>query len=632
MAISWGTWRYGNIGQASENGMRVGIEVTWATPTHTSSAVSASIDIWTENQFKHTGDTQTLTYSANLGAATNYTNNEGTGTQTRRFNNKTYTHTYAADSYHTSPGNVVFTAELTGHYWDDGTNPTVSVTSAIPARPATIPNAPTGLSATASTTVAGRIDLSWTASTDDGGITTNYRIYRDGSALTTRSATTYADTGLANNTAYSYAIEAYNAVGNSTSKSSAASATTMTTPTVDVTASAGIRSVTASYTTTNGRGTITSVDLYLYDYAVGDYRAPENKTTATGSHTWTGLANGGAYFVGAYSYNAAGNSAFDTTGTLYVPTVPNTPSVSVTPLNASISVTYSTPYDGGSSITGYQYQVNSTAGAWTAAPASPFTITGLTNGTSYTVYVRAVNDVGAGTPGSASTTPRAVPSAPTVSLVRGSGSVTVTWSAGSNGGSTILATYYRVNGGTLIAAPASPFTITNLTNGTPVTVTMYQTNAAGEGATGTSNTVTPFGIPFAPTINSITPTVNSLSVAFTPGSNNGDNITNYKYSVNGGSTFTTRSPAAATSPLVIPGLSPNTSYGVQIRAINAAGDGTQTATTAATTLGGRVGISDGNGNWKSVQIAKHTGNQWEPVPSVLVYISNGDNTWHLANG
>jgi hypothetical protein len=160
---------------------------------------------------------------------------------------------------------------------------------------------------------------------------------------------------------------------------------------------------------------------------------------------------------------------------------------------------------------------------------------------------------------------------------------------------------------------------------------MYQTNAAGTGATGTSNTVTPYGVPLASTINSITPTVNSLSVAFIPGGNNGSSITNYKYSLNGGSTFTTRSPAATTSPLVITGLSSNTAYPVQIRAINAAGDGTPSATTSATTLGGRVSISDGNGNWNPVQIAQYTGTTWDSN-TVLVYISNGDDTWHLANG
>ncbi|CAB4152998.1 Fibronectin type III [uncultured Caudovirales phage] len=310
-------------------------------------------------------------------------------------------------------------------------------------------------------------------------------------------------------------------------------------------------------------------------------------------------------------------------------TAPAAPTLTATPGNGQVSLSWTAPSNGGVAISGYTLKRGTTA-LYTGTNTS-FTETGLSNGTSYTYTVTATNGVGTGSAGSASATPRTVPSAPTVSITRGSGSVEVTWSAGSNGGSSINATYYAINEGSATAAPASPFTLSGLTNGTPVTITMYHTNAAGTGATGTSNTVTPYGIPFAPTITSITPTANSLSVAFTAGSNNGSTITNYKYSLNGGSTFTARSPAAITSPLEITGLTSNTPYEVQIRAVNAAGDGTPTATTSATTLGGRVSISDGAGNWNPVQIAQYTGTIWDSN-SVLVYISNGDDTWHLANG
>jgi hypothetical protein len=128
VAITWGTWEY-----ASGNGMRVGLDISWSTPTSTSTTAVATVDVWTENQYNYSGDSQTLTYSSNLGAATNYTNNEATGTSTMRLSNRTYTYTYAAGSYNTSPGNVTFTATLSGAY--NGVTPSVSVTSAIPARP-----------------------------------------------------------------------------------------------------------------------------------------------------------------------------------------------------------------------------------------------------------------------------------------------------------------------------------------------------------------------------------------------------------------------------------------------------------------------------------------------------------------
>lgn len=55
-------------------------------------------------------------------------------------------------------------------------------------------------------------------------------------------------------------------------------------------------------------------------------------------------------------------------------------------------------------------------------------------------------------------------------------------------------------------------------------------------------------------------------------------VTNYQYSVDGGISWTTRSPAATWSPLTIHGLTNGTSYSVKIRGVNA--DGAGTASTA----------------------------------------------------
>lgn len=132
MAITWGAFEY-----AGGNGMRVGFEVTWATPTSTSSTVNATVEIYTEVQFNYSGDTQTLSYSANLGAATNYTNNQSSGTVALRAT-KTFTYTYPSGSYGTSPGNVTFTATLSGAY--NGVTPSASITTAIPARPGGVIN------------------------------------------------------------------------------------------------------------------------------------------------------------------------------------------------------------------------------------------------------------------------------------------------------------------------------------------------------------------------------------------------------------------------------------------------------------------------------------------------------------
>jgi len=89
--------------------------------------------------------------------------------------------------------------------------------------------------------------------------------------------------------------------------------------------------------------------------------------------------------------------------------------------------------------------------------------------------------------------------------------------------------------------------------------------------------------PAAPTIASLSPGVGQISVVFTAGSEGGSPITNYEYSTNGGSTWTTRTPANTSSPLIITGLSENVSYNVRIRAINANGVGAQSNQLTATT-------------------------------------------------
>lgn len=81
------------------------------------------------------------------------------------------------------------------------------------------------------------------------------------------------------------------------------------------------------------------------------------------------------------------------------PTTPAAPTgLSATAGNASATISFTPGSNGGSAITNYQYSLNS--GAWAslspADAASPVTITGLANGTTYDVRLRAVNVVGPG--------------------------------------------------------------------------------------------------------------------------------------------------------------------------------------------------------------------------------------------
>lgn len=92
------------------------------------------------------------------------------------------------------------------------------------------PTAPSGVTATAASST--QINLSWTASTDNVGVT-GYRIERcQGASCTTfaqiatPTATSYSDTGLTASTSYSYRIRATDAAGNLSTYSATASATT----------------------------------------------------------------------------------------------------------------------------------------------------------------------------------------------------------------------------------------------------------------------------------------------------------------------------------------------------------------------------------------------------------------------
>jgi chitodextrinase len=103
----------------------------------------------------------------------------------------------------------------------------------------TPPSTPTDLTAT--TVSSSQINLAWTASTDDVGVT-GYRLERcqgmacsDFSQLASPSGTTYSDTGLLAATSYSYRVRATDAAGNLSSYSDRASATTDVLPLPDTT-------------------------------------------------------------------------------------------------------------------------------------------------------------------------------------------------------------------------------------------------------------------------------------------------------------------------------------------------------------------------------------------------------------
>jgi hypothetical protein len=81
---------------------------------------------------------------------------------------------------------------------------------------------------------------------------------------------------------------------------------------------------------------------------------------------------------------------------------------------------------------------------------------------------------------------------------------------------------------------------------------------------------------FAPTSLIATPGDGQVSISFIPGSDNGNVITNYKYSINGGA-YIAFNPAVTSSPVLITGLTNGTTYSIKLRAVNNVGDGIESS-------------------------------------------------------
>ncbi|PZT57310.1 S-layer homology domain-containing protein [Paenibacillus silvae] len=131
-----------------------------------------------------------------------------------------------------------------------------------------------------------------------------------------------------------------------------------------------------------------TVSLYLTD---GTLVSDSPELQSDGKMRFGNLPAGGEYYV-VQSVNGVISEA---TPWLMIPTVPHAPkNVKATTGNAQATITFDIPrQDGGSPIT--EYEVTASPGnIQVKGASSPITITGLTNGTSYTFTVKAINAVG----------------------------------------------------------------------------------------------------------------------------------------------------------------------------------------------------------------------------------------------
>ena len=285
-------------------------------------------------------------------------------------------------------------------------SPPPSTTTAI------APGAPTGLTATASG--LNRIDLSWTAPSNNGGaLISGYKIEVSSDsgatwynlvANTYSVATTYAHTRLAAGTTRHYRVSAINSAGTSNPSNidDATAAIAPGAPTGLTATASGRSQIDLSWTapSNNGGALISGYKIEgSPDSGATWYNLVANTYSVATTYADTRLAADTTRHYRVSAINSAGTSnpsniddaTTDPAATAAAPT-----GLSATTGDQQVTLSWTAPAsNGGTAITSYEYEQDG-SGAWTTTggTSTSYTVTNLNNGQSYTFEVRAVNSVG----------------------------------------------------------------------------------------------------------------------------------------------------------------------------------------------------------------------------------------------
>ena len=302
---------------------------------------------------------------------------------------------------------------------------------------ATVPDAPTNLTATASGQA--QVNLSWRAPLMDGGARiTGYRVEWSATGGTPwnvlrsrHTSTTYVHRGLSPATTRHYRVSATNSVGTGEASNVATATTDATVPSAPVRLSAranGQNQIDLTWTAPSNDGGAPVTGYRIESSPNGSSWTPLRSNTGSNatSYSHTGLAPATKRYYRVYAINIAGRSpasnVANATTDATVPAAPTNLSANASG-TSQIDLSWRAPsFNGGSRITGYRIEFGESGnGPWLALVANTlsgstsYSDTGLAPATTRYYRVFAINVVGSGTESGVAnaTTDATVPDAPT---------------------------------------------------------------------------------------------------------------------------------------------------------------------------------------------------------------------------
>jgi hypothetical protein len=393
------------------------------------------------------------------------------------------------------------------------------------------------------------------------------------------STNSYTILGLNSNTTYSFTMTASSAYGQS-NPSNPLITSTLPLPPSPLTTIVTYNSVYVILTQPYGS---------IYSYVVSLVPTLGGSTTTIivpgigNTCTFTGLSGNTYYNISAIANSPTGLSSTATTiQALTIPSAPTSFSTS-TPTVSTILINF-TAYT--ANVTSFTVTAVPTVGGSTVSqsfnfPASSYTITGLISATPYNISLVAINGTGT-SPSSSTVLYSTIPNAPTglslTSITNTSAIIGFTSPSGTLTGYTVSAV--DASGVAItpqtFSAPASSYTITNLTPAKNYTVSLVANVANGSSASTTLSLV--YTAPNAPTgLTFTSSTTTSITFSFTAPSGN---ISNYTVSAvdASGNAITPQTFNAPASSYTITGLAAGNLYTISLVATNV--NATSTASTS----------------------------------------------------